>query len=488
MHVADRYKNINKPIHIDKLALCWIACQKGYIALSPKADGEYKELKYKNYTFQCEYIRDLDLYLIFDTKSYPSKHNNNIINRNKWIRGLHKIASTLNINTIDCMDQLSKYINDDTELLKQYINTTSDTIKWYPKILFNINLPANSFLSLLDLNYDNVLGYKTDGWILSSLKCIGKLSALNYKYKPHCELTIDIIYINNKWHSKEHPMDNVVNKNTIPNNTIWRCRWNDGYWIPRELRLDKKVPNKQYIINNLEIIHKEKWVASQLIPIVNTYYYNNEIEININDTIANYLQSQRIIFKNNITDIVDKYNIKNILDLGCGKGWIANILHDREINITGIDIDPVNIFILKNKYWNSKYEWIYHDINSFNNNIKYDLIIMNNTIHTITDMEKFTTLLSDMAHNNTILYLHFLNKDDVIKNNIEFIEMINDNLFQFKYPWRTDIINENIASIRIINMHITNHWKLINEYSYNCNDSLFDIFKSCHKYLVYSAK
>lgn len=496
MQVIENHSNINRPIHIDKLALSWMVCQTGFITLSPKADGEYHELKNKNYVFQCEYIENLDLYLIFDTKTYPSKHNNNIINRNKWIRTLHKKASELDtsrINTINQISEIEEYIIKDTQLLKNYLNTTTDKIKWYPKIIYTINLTSNDFLSLLDHNYDHLLGYKTDGWILSSLKNIGKLSSLNYKYKPHHELTIDIAYINDQWHSKENILTNVINNHDIKNNTIWRCYWNNGCWIPREQRLDKKRPNNQYIVNNLEELHKHPnpWTATQLQSIVKQYYYNKDLETDLNDDIKEYLQSQRTILSNIINDIINKYTIKNILDLGCGKGYIANILNNKQINISGIDIDPVNIFILKNKYWEHKYKWICDDLNliDFNTTEKYDLIIMNNTLHTIINIDDFLETLNKIVHNKTILYLHFLDKTLIKDNSIGFIKQIQDDIFEFKYPWRTDVLLEKVISFTQINEAINKYWSLQYEVKYNnILNSEFDVFMACHKYLVYYRK
>lgn len=254
MLINNFIKNINKPIHIDIEALTWISQQTGQIFLSPKADGIYAELKCKGVVYQCEYIDKLDLYLIFDIKSFPIKHLNNILNRNKWIRNMHPFAKKITDNIVNDESQIQDIFMKDYELLKQYLSTTIDKIKWYPKIIFNINLNASILYGILDKNYDSILNYKTDGWVLTSLKKLGKYSCKNYKYKPINELTIDILYSKKKWLSKTQILQNVnnINKFDITDNTIWRCEWIDGFWSPRELRSDKKCPNNQNIIEFLE--------------------------------------------------------------------------------------------------------------------------------------------------------------------------------------------------------------------------------------------
>ncbi|QKF93732.1 S-adenosyl-L-methionine-dependent methyltransferase [Fadolivirus algeromassiliense] len=490
MQVLNKYKNINKPVHIDKLALSWIACQQGFIVLSPKADGEYTELKFDNYVFQCEYIKDKDIYMIFDTKSYPSKHNDNIINRSKWIRKLHPYAAKLSIDKVNDILELNDYIIKDTALLNEYLTNTTDNIKWYPKMTFLINMKLYDLLKTLDSNFDSLLSYKTDGWVISSLKTIGKLSALTYKYKPYNELTIDIIFLDGKWRSKEKVLDNVLNTNNleIQNNTIWRCYWNNGNWIPREQRYDKKVPNKQHIVNNLEVFHKNPWTATDLNSVISNYYYNTEVELNINNDVKEYLDFQRTFFSELIFTIIKNNTVNNILDLGCGKGYIANLLVNK--HVTGIDIDPINIFITKNRLWKNNFNWVCDDINNLNfgNNETYDLIILNNTIHTIDNVENYFKELNKITHTKSILYLHFIDRNLIDQNNIEFIKPLGNNIYEFKYPWRKDILTEKLVSFEDIDKCLSNDWKLEYQHNFTNTHISFDKLLSSHQYLVYYKK
>jgi len=316
--------NVNKPEHIDAVTLMWLSKHKNQLTLSPKADGIYTEIKNKTNIFQCEYLNEHNLYLIFDSKKFHIKHNNTLINRMNWIRSLHPIASTLKIPKIYNFAQLIEFIIKDTELLKKYLYSfdqmtsnnemaSNNEIKWYPKTCFWMESDYNLFLEMLDKNIDQYLFYKTDGWIITN----NNKTYVTYKYKPKCELTIDILYCTNKWFSKTKELHNVnMNNLEIPNNTIWRCHWDNGLWVPREERFDKRIPNHQFIIDDLEKIHDNYITATDLIGKTNDYdyYYNHdEIKLNLSDNCKNYLESQRNIFNYNINDVLNKnQHITNI--------------------------------------------------------------------------------------------------------------------------------------------------------------------------------
>ncbi len=175
----------NNPIHVDAAYLAWLSQQKSMITLSPKADGVYNEIRIGRYIFLGELVTigGQDIYLIFDTPSYPIKHKDNLVNRMKWIRNMHPIAKKLDV--LDNYSNSKEFIDlceQDTELLKEYLHDNRDKIKWYPKITITSNMNHDVFLKLLDVNIDSHLSYKTDGWIITSLKknC-ASASAAKYK-------------------------------------------------------------------------------------------------------------------------------------------------------------------------------------------------------------------------------------------------------------------------------------------------------------------
>jgi len=483
MQKCQYISNTNKPIHTDHLTLIWVSKQKEQITLSPKADGVYNEIKNKDNIFQCEYVEHLNVYLVFDSKKFHIKHNNTLINRMNWIRSLHPYASKLQIKSINNFKQLNDIIQKDTELLKEYLDNTTDKLKWYPKLVFLLELAYDSFLEILDKNIDDVLLYKTDGWIITNND---KIYMKSYKYKPKNELTIDILYKDNRWFSKECELYNINNINNINDNTIWRCYWDNNTWIPKEQRLDKKIPNNQAIIDNLEDIHNNYITAADLIGKIHNYYYNHDkdIKLNVPDEWINYLALQRNVFRDNILNI-NQYDIKTILDIGCGKGFLNTIVN-KTVHITGIDIDPFNIYELKNKYRGDNYKWIWKDINVYDLslNLKYDLVILNNTIHTINDVDNFMQKINKITHGNSRVYIHFLDRELLDKYNMEFIKQIDNNLYEFSLPWNVNTIRERIVSSSDLNNIMENNlWKL--EHEYTINDG-YNEYAIMHKYLVYN--
>lgn len=502
-------KNTNKPVHTDELALIWLSKEK-QLTLSPKADGIYSELSYMNNIFQCEYIDKSDIYLIFDCKKFHIRHNNTLIKRCNWIRNLHPYAKKLEILPITNFSQLVEYVKKDTLLMQSYMDETTDKIKWYPKLTFLIDSNHNFVLSVLDENIDEHLLYKTDGWIINGNNKV-------FKYKPKDELTIDVLYHNGQWYSKENLLHNIDDNyfNEFHNtschgaidNTIWRCYWINSKWRPKEMRPDKKIPNYQSIIDNLERIHNNYTQAKDLIGMQHNYYYNhlNNVKLDISNEWKEYLQLQRNMFHVNISEILTNNNVTNILDIGCGKGEINKILNNVNnanciYNITGIDIDPFNIYELRNKYNRTNYKWIWNDINKVDIRIdfdkKYDLIIMNNTIHTITNITQFIEHLNDIITNNSILYIHFLDKDLINTNDINFIHKQTNGMYNFHLPWKKETIMENIVSSSYLETILNNNsWcKLYEHQPIDKNNDLDNIDTSyhsyllCHKYIVYTRK
>jgi len=82
---------------------------------------------------------------------------------------------------------------------------------------------------------------------------------------------------------------------------------------------------------------------------------------------------------NKIVDVSEN-NIVNILDVGCGEGWILNVLKDSSLkfNYTGIDYNSTFIDYLNEKKENATYNFYTDDIENPKSEIlknKYDLII-----------------------------------------------------------------------------------------------------------------
>lgn len=54
----------------------------------------------------------------------------------------------------------------------------------------------------------------------------------------------------------------------------------------------------------------------------------------------NALESRRLVTNQAISDAVTQTTPKQVLDIGCGEGWLCRALHDRGVICTGIDFVP----------------------------------------------------------------------------------------------------------------------------------------------------
>ncbi|CAH6421304.1 Hypothetical protein KVN_LOCUS217 [uncultured virus] len=501
-------KNFNdNPIHIDPIDLLWVVNNQPSYFFSPKADGIFKEIIINNKIFLAEYMIDLNLYLVFDTKSYPVKHNNNYESRIKWIQMIHGFCKD-SYNIIKKEQDLLKYQTNHNNNLNNYLLNSDSKIKWYPKIIYKFDLKSDKLLYILDGNINNNLLYKTDGWIITPFK--KTLNFLNiYKYKNKTNLTVDLLFFENEWFTNENIKINIQNNfdcKQMLNNHIYRCYWENG-WVPKEKRIDKKLPNNLNLVNKLEYNHNNYWTVTDLISTLDNYYYDN-INNNLKtDHIKKYLNYQKEFFKQNLSEIIKKDFI--ILDFGCGKGKIIPILEslikDNKFTYVGIDNDPKNIYIAKNRYKYNNLYWIWADMNNkdfeINDkfkqqlpNFKYDLVIFNNSLHYLKDLNFLFDKLMEIIGQNFLLYLHFFDKESItfhIENLIEYHKEINimeNGIVSFELPWFKKKINEKIISSTFLDNYFKEKKCLkIKQFEVNkinCFGNL-DFLKNLHKtYLI----
>lgn len=55
---------------------------------------------------------------------------------------------------------------------------------------------------------------------------------------------------------------------------------------------------------------------------------------------ANQIESRRLVTNNAVVDAVMSQSPKSALDIGCGEGWLSRALHERGVDVTGIDVVP----------------------------------------------------------------------------------------------------------------------------------------------------
>lgn len=86
----------------------------------------------------------------------------------------------------------------------------------------------------------------------------------------------------------------------------------------------------------------------------------------------------------------DKHEVKNILEIGCGTGYLTSTLVELfpTAHITAVDIAPGMIVEIKSKFKNKNVDFICEDIEEIELNDTYDLVISNATFQWFNDMPK----------------------------------------------------------------------------------------------------
>jgi len=477
---------LKKPIHITPTTLIHFS-KTNYSSLSPKADGIPKTLRIKirkrYYVLMVEYIKNLDLHLVYDVKI---KKNNNILDRMRWLRDNHKYGKKVKIGLIKSTKELINIINEDSNILKDYLSKSQDKIKWYPKITFNPKLiKCEDYLRLLEAEIE--LPYKTDGWIISDCK------RNIYKYKPIKERTVDLLKIKNQWYSKNGIYTGPINlqrKLDSLKDGIWRCYWEDK-WIPRDHRNDKIYPNPSWLIKKMEEYNKNPWRSIDLISYLENVYYDHKRTTLLREE-EEYLRDQKSIFFTNLKSIVNENKIVTVLDIGCGKGNINQIL-DSSIRIIGIDIDAINIYKSSQYYPRSEFYWGDMTKEDFSIserfkidiNDKYDLIIFNNSLHYCLNkngLENMITKVHKILNEGGLLYICFIDhdklEDQYKRGRIEIIRVSN-NEYSFKYPWKSNTFREKMVSYSKLKKVIDKKFRIVKEYNKEDLIHRYILLKKC---------
>ena len=158
-----------------------------------------------------------------------------------------------------------------------------------------------------------------------------------------------------------------------------------------------------------------------------------------------------------INYIIDKYNIKTILDLPCGDtNWITKI-NMNNIQYMGLDISPEIIKYNKEKYNHLNFK--IHDIVEYPIYDKYDLIVCRDLLFHLSIEEVINSINNFKKSNSTyILTSTFPNSNDNSKLSTNGFSEINLNIepFNFQKPielfpeiekgkylglWKLDTIN-----------------------------------------------
>lgn len=343
-------------------------------------------------TIKAEYIEEYDLYLVYDINI----EDMDILERQTYLRSIHPYTSKLNnFQIITNMNELKENIEYERTNILNFIKSSNEEIKWYPKASFKINKFSEDFIkeinnfieeTNIDLNnYINLNGIiKNDGLIIVPLDGTREL-----KIKPKSLMTIDLLYKNNFWFDNNNIIhNNIINTNKYKEGKIYRCYPyinNDVYFEPKEIRYDKKRPNTNNIYQIINSIVNFNWLNKLYEN--NNYYHKTEIVYD--NKIKRILEQNKNIFYNFIKKIKPNTN-RFWLDLGCGNCKFFNFIKNyNPKKYVGIDCDMKSIINAFKKY-NDEPDFEIHncDLNSdwnkynlklfnFNMDILYDYIICN---------------------------------------------------------------------------------------------------------------
>ena len=100
----------------------------------------------------------------------------------------------------------------------------------------------------------------------------------------------------------------------------------------------------------------------------------------------------------------------NIIDLGCGAGWFANLLSYKfkNINVTGVDFNPRAIEFAKNirNKLNLKTNFVIEDLFQVRSNDKLDLVSSLGVLHHTNDCHKGIEKIIDLSPNYICIGLY----------------------------------------------------------------------------------
>jgi len=120
--------------------------------------------------------------------------------------------------------------------------------------------------------------------------------------------------------------------------------------------------------------------------------------------------------------LIDKYSISNsdkIIDIGCGKSFLADNLLELNYNdITLVDISSNALKEVKVRLKNRSLNFIEADILNFNSKDKYDIWHDRAVFHFITDkegIEKYISLCNKYINNDGILIIGTFAEDGPLK-------------------------------------------------------------------------
>lgn len=470
--------------------------------------------KFDNVILDGEYIKELDVYLIFNTRCNTNMFNTHfddsleLINSHPFTKKLLTLDDMMLGNHLSESKMKLLFYSEFNLLLNFCEKNNNIKNKWFPKIFYKIIDPKNNLtiLSLMEEYhygiYKKMLGsrnlltidseeyikkarIKTDGIIIYDLDNRNKIM----KYKPKEFMTIDIDYYNNK--------------------KIYRCYYNyeTKKFEPLELRTDKKYPNPRNVVKQIKEYHKNPFTVKDLIKEEEQltfirYYQKNGIKDK--DTSEFMMEYKYVI--GSIINRREVYYSDYILDLGCG--YFNNQLWKSDKKMVGVDIDKKihNYYkINKSKFINKEFRLFdFREGWRISFNEKFDMCYMNMTIHyafeTKTTIRRFFKQLYKILKDDGKVFITFIDSQQLFTNDSiidlsdnSYIKDLGDKL-EINYSFRHSepIIEPKLDYELIIKIFDNYGFELFKDYSNVSNRELknnnWNIILKNTKYLFFQKK
>jgi hypothetical protein len=419
---------------------------------------------------------------------YNIVNTNNVFDNMQYLRNLHPYVPLLKDFNFN-LKSLEKYCELEKSAFEKYLiesKNNNNTNLWWPKYVWLLDTNYLDYIEKLTiLKPCNI--FKTDGFILYSNNFENDI----YKVKPFELLTIDLKYERGNWYLR----DNIVFEKNVQNgnydeNSIYRL-YNDNnndLYIPKEKRIDKKRPNTKEIVDYLLKCHETKWNIDLIFKILsnNKYYQTNNIK---SKYFVNLIKQYKFKSFNYIKG-------SNVLDLGCG--YTQNYINKKNDKLNYVcldnDLKLINSCNVKNKFDNVNYglfdftKTIKQQENVFGSlkdmffnkyNLKYDSIIMLNTIHNgfkdKESLDNFKLNIDNFSQKDSIFIIRYLDKNNLNKilkneNNIllhgngSYVRKISENKIKIYFTWcHSQPIEETVITKDDITKCFKNKWEIIYE-------------------------
>lgn len=436
--------------------------------LKEKADGETKYtlpfqilknfLNYNINSFKSEFIKELNLYLIFDIDTKMT-----ILDRYELLRNMHPYTKNKINKKIKTITDLKLAQEEEKTLFTKYLSECTDKYKWWPKAAWVVNNLNEDFKKALTdfiedkdyISFNNV--YPNDGFIITPLNGDREI-----KIKPKKLMTLDIKYDNGKWlDSNNKVWNDYIKMEKELENGIYRCYPDNSKFIPKEKREDKLYPNPSRIITDIIYLNKVDYYNIE----AHTYYHAKKY--NYNKTWNIIIKNQ----KNNLQLLIEKYNKnQNWLDLGCGRGKILDMISSFK-NYYGFDIDNYQVSKAIKKYYTSNNiyfrafpldkEWDYKIDKKINN------IIANfSMMHFFTD--SVWEQINKVSNKDTIFIINLVDENVNLKFENNYIYTKDDStIFYFDHIHNKEMKEELVTKDKLNSYLLKYNWTILEELKFD---------------------